>query len=137
VAAAGRKSLGGLFESRLTQRYDVPLNDDAAGLGIEKFWEVPKSVVELGRQLGKEVPAYGEEIVAKAHEAGLGDMFPLMDPEEKARIAAEGKIPVLSSWKERILSGSLAPDTLLTLAGLASFTADQRQLDDRIRGILW
>ena len=27
-------------------------------------------------------------------------------------------------------------DTLLTLAGMASFTADQRQLDDRIRGII-
>ena len=136
VAAAGRKSLGGLFESRLTQRYDVPLNDDAAGLGIEKFWEVPDSVVELGRQLGKEVPAYGEEIVAKAHEAGVGDMFPVMDPEEKECIAAEGKIPVLSSWKERILSGNLSPDTLLTLAGLASFTGDQKQLDDRVRGLI-
>jgi transaldolase len=136
VAAAGRKSLSGLFGSRIGQRYDVPLNDDAAGLGIEKFWEVPDSVVELGRHLGKEVPAYGEEIVAKAHEAGVGDMFPVMDPEEKECIAAEGKIPVLSSWKERILSGNLSPDTLLTLAGLASFTADQKQLDDRIRGLI-
>lgn len=136
VAAAGRKLLCGLFESRLEQRYDVSLNDDAAGVGIEKFWEVPKSVVELGRQFGKVVPAYGEEIVAKAHEAGLGDMFPVMDNQEKALIAAEGKIPVLSSWKERILSGTLAPDTLLTLAGLASFTADQQQLDDRIRGLI-
>ena len=97
---------------------------------------MPKSVVELGRQLGKEVPAYGEEIVARAHETGLGDMFPVMDADEKGRIAAEGKIPVLSSWREKILDGKLAPDTLLTLAGLASFTADQKQLDDRIRGLI-
>lgn len=136
VAASGRKSLPGLFQSRLNQRYDVPLNDAAAGLGIEKFWEVPKAVVELGRRLGKEIPAYGEEIVARAHEAGLGDMFPVMDPTEKERIAAEGKIPVLATWKERILAGQLAPDTLLTLAGLASFTADQNQLDERVRGLI-
>jgi len=59
-----------------------------------------------------------------------------MSSSDNERIAAEGKIPVLSSWRERIISGEMAPDTLLTLAGLASFTADQRQLDDRIRGII-
>ena len=136
VAAAGRKELPGLFDSRLGRKYDVPLNDGAAGLGIEKFWEVPKSVVDLGRSLNAQVPASGEEIVRRAHEAGLADMFPVMSKEDDERIAAEGKIPVLSSWKDRILKGVLAPDTLLTLAGLASFTADQRQLDDRIRGII-
>jgi transaldolase len=136
VAAAGRKALPGLFESRLGKHYDVPLNDEATGLGIEKFWEVPKSVVDLGRSLNSKVPVTGEEIVRRAHEAGLGDMFPLMSMEDNKRIAAEGKIPVLASWKERIVQGELAPDTLLTLAGLASFTADQRQLDDRIRGII-
>jgi transaldolase len=136
VAALGRKELPGLFESRVGRQYDVPLNDGAAGLGIEKFWEVPKSVVDLGRSLNAQVPASGEEIVRRAHEAGLSDMFPVMNKEDNERIAAEGKIPVLASWKERILKGELAPDTLLTLAGLASFTADQQQLDDRIRGII-
>ena len=136
VAAAGRKSLSGLFASRLTTRYDVPLTDEAAGLGIEKFWEVPKSVVDLGRQLGRQLPASGDVIVRLAHEAGLADMFPVMNDADKKRIAAEGKIPVLASWRERLLSGELAPDTMLTLAGLASFTSDQQQLDDRVRGII-
>ena len=136
VAAAGRKSLSGLFGSRLTTRYDVPLTEEAAGLGIEKFWEVPKSVVDLGRQLGRQLPSSGDVIVRLAHEAGLADMFPVMSDADRKRIAAEGKIPVLASWRERLLSGELAPDTLLTLAGLASFTADQQQLDDRVRGII-
>jgi len=136
VAAAGRKSLSGLFGSRLTTRYDVPLTDEAAGLGIEKFWEVPKSVVDLGRQLGRQLPSSGDVIVRLAHEAGLADMFPVMSDADRKRIAAEGKIPVLASWRERLLSGELAPDTLLTLAGLASFTSDQQQLDDRVRGII-
>lgn len=136
VAAAGRKALPGLFASKLGTHYDVPMYDGTAGLGIEKFWEVPKSVIELGRSLNSKLPATGDEIVRRAHEAGLGDMFPKMSREDNERIAAEGKIPVLVSWKERIVKGELAPDTLLTLAGLASFTADQRQLDDRIRGII-
>ncbi len=136
VAAAGRKSLSGLFGSRLNTRYDVPLTDEAAGLGLEKFWEVSKNVVELGRHLGQQLPSTGEEIVRLAHEAGLADMFPVMNDADKKRIAAEGKIPVLASWRERLLSGELAPDTMLTLAGLASFTADQQALDDRVRGII-
>jgi transaldolase len=136
VAAAGRKSLAGLFESKLGKMYDVPLNDAAAGLAIEKFWEVPAGVVNLGRQINRQVPVTGKQIVEMAHEAGVGDMFPVMSATENERIAAEGKIPVVSSWRERLISGELAPDTLLTLAGLASFTADQRQLDERIGGII-
>jgi transaldolase len=136
VAAAGRKSLPGLFGSRLSERYDVPLNEAAAGMGIEKFWDVPAGVVELGRQLGRKLPSSGRELVDMVHDAGLGDMFPEMSTADNERIAAEGKIPVAASWRERILSGQLAPDTLLTLAGLASFTADQKQLDNRIRGII-
>jgi transaldolase len=136
VAAAGRKTLGGLFDSRIHTRYDVPLNGDAQGLGIEKLWDVPRAVVDLGRHLGKNLPTSGETIVKMAHEAGLADMFPVMSSRENERIATEGKIPVLASWKERILAGELAIDTLLTLAGLASFTADQKQLDDRVRGLI-
>ena len=103
---------------------------------IEKFWEVPQSVIELGRSLDRYIPATGEDLVARVHEAGLGDMFPRLSKADNERIAVEGKIPVLSSWRDRIISGELAPDTLLTLAGIASFTADQRQLDERIRGII-
>ena len=136
VAAAGRKSLSGIFNSRLGTHYDVPLNETAKDLSIEKFWEVPQSVIELGRALDRYMPATGEDLVARVHAAGLGDMFPRMSKADNERLAAEGKIPVLSSWRDRIISGELAPDTLLTLAGVASFTTDQRQLDDRIRGII-
>lgn len=136
VAAAGRRSLSGMFSSRLGTHYDVPLNEAADGLAIEKLWEVPRNVIELGRSLNRVVPSSGKELVARAHEAGLGDMFPNMSQADKDRITAESKIPVLSSWRERVLSGELAIDTLLTLAGIASFTSDQKQLDDRIRGII-
>jgi transaldolase len=59
-----------------------------------------------------------------------------MSNADNERITAESKIPVVSSWRERVISGELALDTLLTLAGIASFTADQRQLDDRVKGII-
>jgi len=136
VAAAGHHSLSGKFRSMLGTHYDVPLTDDAIGLGIEKFWEVPQAIVDFGISLDKNLPSSGKELVERAHMAGLGDMFPRISEEDMSRVTAEGKIPVLSSWKERILTGELAPDTMLTLAGLTSFTTDQKQLDERIIGII-
>ena len=50
-------------------------------------------------------------------------------------IASDGKIPVFGRCEKRLRQGSISPDTLLTLAGLASFTADQKMPDDRIRSI--
>jgi transaldolase len=136
VAAAGRKNLSGNFVNMLGNFYDVPLSDKAKGLGIEKFWEVSEAVVGFGKSIDSNVPATGEEFVKRAHAAGLGEMFPVFDESEKKRISAEGKIPVLASWIEDIKKGRVAPDTLLTLAGLASFTTDQKQLDDRVKGII-
>jgi len=136
VAAAGHENLSGKFVSRLGTHYDVPLNSAAEGVRVEKFWEVSPSVVQLGTLLNEKVPVTGDELVERVYDAGLGDMFPRLSSDDKNRIQAEGKIPVLASWRERILDGELAPDTLLTLAGLASFTADQKQLDDRITGII-
>jgi transaldolase len=136
VAAAGRKNLSGKFTNMLGNFYEVPLTDKANNLGIEKFWEVSQAVVDFGKSIDNNVPATGEAFVKRAHEAGLGDMFPLFNQEQKQRISDEGKIPVLSSWIEDIRSGRVAPDTLLTLAGLASFTADQKQLDERVVGII-
>ena len=48
-------------------------------------------------------------------------MFPSLTKDEKAAMASDGKIPVFTSWEKKIKDGKIAPDTLLTLAGLASF----------------
>jgi transaldolase len=67
---------------------------------------------------------------------GCEDLFPLLTKEEKGYIASDGKIPVHSRWEKKIGEGKIAPDSLLNLAGLAAFTADQRMLDERIRNII-
>ena len=63
-------------------------------------------------------------------------MFPTLTTEQKNFIVSDGKIPVHSRWEKKIHAGEIAPDTLLTLAGLASFSADQQMLDQRIRNII-
>lgn len=136
VAAAGRKTLSGKFESHTHENYEVSIYPSASGYGVEKFWEVDDKVLGFVERLQQKLPSSGQEIVRIAQGEGCGDMFPHLSREELAAIASDGKIPVFSRWKDRIKEGSIAPDTLLTLAGLASFTADQNMLDQRILGII-
>jgi len=136
VAAEGHKSLNGKFTSRIHENYDISLYESAKDAHIEKFWEVNDNVINLAERLSSKVPASGTELILIAHEEGCEDMFPTLTKEEKAFIASDGKIPVHSRWANKISEGKIAPDTLLTLGGLASFTADQEALDERIRSII-
>jgi transaldolase len=136
VAAAGRKALTGKFSTRTHENYDISIYPSAKDSGIEKFWEVDDKVLSLAQRLNQKLPATGQELVRIAQEEGCEDMFPSLSKEEKAMISGDGKIPVFSKWQKKIADGKIAPDTLLTLAGLASFTADQAMLDQRILNII-
>ena len=136
VAAAGRKELPGKFSSRIHENYDVSIFESAKGSGVEKFWEVDKKVLSFSEKVAERVPVSGVELIHIAHVEGCEDMFPVLSKEEKGFLASDGKIPIHSRWEKKIKEGKIAPDTLLTLAGLASFTADQKLLDDRIRNII-
>jgi transaldolase len=63
-------------------------------------------------------------------------MFPTLDDNDIRIIAEQGKIPNHQQWQQQIHNRSIAPDTLLNLAGLASFTKDQAALDNRIRKLI-
>jgi len=136
VASAGRKTLSGIFTSRIHENYDVSLYSSAEGAHIEKFWEVDDKVLNLAERLASKVPASGAELIHIAHEEGCEDMFPSLIREEKLLLATDGKIPFFSRWSQKIRDGKIAPDTLLNLAGLASFAADQQSLDQRIKSII-
>lgn len=137
VAMAGHKELKGKFISRIHENYEVSMFDSAKDAHIEKFWSVSDNVLNLAERLSEKLPESGSELIKIAHEEGCEDMFPILTREEKGFIASDGKIPVYSRWENKIREGGIAPDTLLTLAGLASFTSDQKMLDDRIRGIIF
>jgi transaldolase len=136
VAAEGHKELSGKFSSRTHENYEVSIFDSAKDAHIGKFWEVDDKVLKLAERLADKIPATGSELIHIAHEEGCEDMFPSLSKEEKSYIVSDGKIPVHSRWEKKISEGKIAPDTLLTLAGLASFTVDQEMLDQRIRNII-
>lgn len=136
VASEGRKNLSGRFTSCLDVVYPVPLTEKGEGARIEKFWEVTDTEFQLAQELGNQLPNSGKELIERANEAGCTDLFPELTKEEMQAISVDGKIPKFDRWKEKIYKGLVAPDTLLNLAGLASFTSDQEALDQRIRKLI-
>jgi transaldolase len=134
VAAEGRRQLSGEFSPKTNEQYEVTLNDSVSpnALRIENLWEVTGQEKTLALTLDVETPGTGKALETMAHQLGCGDMFPQLSREDMARIAIDGKIPVYKKWARRIEKGEIAIDTLMNLAGLASFTSDQRALDERI-----
>lgn len=136
VAADGKSKLGGNFSSKLKEVYQVDLVKDAGKYFPEKLWEVTEKELALAQSLCVDCPKDGNELIDRVHEAGCGDMFPYLSNVDLNFISEDGKIPKHSRWAKRVESEELAIDTLLNLAGLASFTSDQKELDARIERII-
>ena len=136
VAADGKTNLTDNFSSKLNETYPVGVNDSATKYSPEKLWEVTEKEVALAKNLDEDCPADGSALIDRVHKAGCGDLFPYLSDDDIEHIADDGKIPNHQRWANRIESGELAIDTLLNLAGLASFTNDQAQLDERIKRII-
>lgn len=136
VAAEGKENMDGNFKSKLDRIYPVDLTEDAHRYNPEKLWDVTEKEIALAKALDRNCPKDGIELIARVHEAGCGDLFPYLSDKDLAFIHLDGKIPKHNRWAERIEVGELAIDTLLNLAGLASFTADQAELDARIERIV-
>ncbi len=111
---------------------------DAATEGLNCFWEITaafeKAVAAVAALDANSSSA--NDVLATLQDHGAGDLFPQFTADEAAKIDAEGKIPVYSSWRDRVHAGTSSWDGTLTAAALASFTKDQTALDARIRGLL-
>ncbi|MCY1722378.1 transaldolase [Prolixibacteraceae bacterium Z1-6] len=136
VAAEGKENMDGNFKSKLKVVYPVDLIEDAVKYFPEKLWDVTEKELALAKSLDKNCPKDGNELINRVHEAGCGDLFPYLSLADLEFITSDGKIPKHERWAKRIESEELAIDTLLNLAGLASFTADQAELDARIERII-
>jgi transaldolase len=138
VAKAAPADLKGIFRNRISEDYMINMYDNVnpEEVSIKKLWKVSDTEMSLAKELAANTPASAEQLVKLAVDAGCADLFPELSDEDQHIIATDGKIPVHNKWAIRIKKGELAVDTLLNLAGLASFASDQSQLDNRIRSII-
>ncbi|WP_182868789.1 transaldolase family protein [Stieleria mannarensis] len=135
VAQQAEQTLDQPWQSQLNEPHDVKLADEIESntVQIEKLWDVTKSERFFVQQAILSPPTSADELRLMTTDHDLEDLFPVMADEELRTIAEDGKIPVHDRWKERIVRGDLAIDSLMTLAGLASFADAQAKLDQRIR----
>ena len=105
---------------------------------LDVFWDVDdKSRQAIDELAGRDVAKLSAEALCEAlNAAGCPNFFPDLNEDEEEAISNDGKIPSYARWKDDVRAGRVAWDTLLTLAGLASFAGDQAALDDRIRAQL-
>ncbi|HEX2922385.1 MAG TPA: transaldolase family protein [Bacteroidales bacterium] len=136
IVTASLKDLKGKFNPRMHENYDVSIFDEAKREQIEKLWKVDAKILKFSSRLASKVPSSANEFLHVSHEEGCEDLFPFLTKEEKAIIAADGRIPVCSKWEKKLAEGKIALDSLLNQAALVVFHNDQKMLDERIRGII-
>lgn len=103
-------------------------------IGAQTLWEVPPALESCAERLAAENPdrLTPDLIVDRLASAGFGDLFPSWTGDDIQTVAADGKIPVVEHWRDRLASGTIGLDALMNLSAFHSFVADQTALDKRI-----
>ncbi len=128
------------IRSQLGQNYTPGLNNDVDPhrLGLDTLWEVEDKLVACVDALGREdIDTFKPEDLVDFFEAhGCSDFLVRWSNSEIATSAEEGKIPKLRNWADQLAHRSIGLDSLMNLAGLNSFTADQREMDTHVKEVL-
>ena len=142
IAGELRKKAGELppIETRLGANYEPDINEgvDPDRIRLETLWHVEDKLVDCVDALGQEdVDSFSAETLVDFFEAhGCNDFLVRWSNQELVMSAEEGKIPKLSNWADQLAHRSIGLDSLMNLAGLNSFIADQREMDRHVREVL-
>ena len=104
--------------------------------GLDTLWHVPYGIEDAAGGVASQADTDGPALLAHLAGVGLGGALPEWSEADVARATADGKIPKLSAWMDRLATGDVGLDALMNLHGLQSFATDQKAMDDRIRGLL-
>jgi len=109
---------------------------DAAGLNT--LWEVPDQLTACFDALENEnIDSFTpNDLIDFFLRHGCGDMLIRWKREQIEASAAEGKIPKLDNWRDALAAKCIGLDSLMNLAGMCSFAADQKAMDDRVKEVL-
>ncbi len=128
------------LESQLGQQFTPGVNGDIdpEEIGLDTLWYINEEVVRCVDALGEEdLDGFDPDSLAEFFaERGCSDFLVRWTDAEIATSAAEGKIPKLGNWADALAQRTIGLDSLMNLAGLTTFTADQNQMDDHVRDVL-
>ncbi len=125
---------------RTMETYGVAFKPDVdpAAITIDSLWNIDQEIKDCVDALEQEnmesfTPS---DLVEFFRDHGCGDFMVDWTSQEIETSYKEGKIPKIDNWRQALLSGRCSLDSLMNLAGLNSFTVDQKAMDDRVRGVL-
>ena len=128
------------LENQLGQSYIPGVNGDIdpEEIGLDTLWHVNEEVARCVDEIGKEdLDSFDAgTLVDFFEERGCSDLLVRWTDAEIATSAGEGKIPKLRNWADSLARRAIGLDSLMNLAGLNTFTADQKQMDDHVRDVL-
>ncbi len=115
----------------------------AEGVGFDDFnastlWHAPDAFRGCVEGLLQEDvdEMTGAEVQSYFARHGFEDFLPDWSDEDVRTVAADGKIPVFGTWKQRLSRGDIGLDALMNLSAFEAFATDQKALDDRIRSLI-
>jgi transaldolase len=111
---------------------------DPEAARLDTLWGVDPVLVDCVDGLEREaLDAFTpDDLVDFFSQHGCGDVLVRWTPEDVLRSTAEGKIPRLENWRDALASKAIGLDTLMNLAGLTSFMADQKAMDEHVAKVL-
>ena len=111
---------------------------DPAAFRADTLWDIGDEVVECcdAAEAADLDNMTAADLVRLFAEHGCGDLLVAWTDREIAVSGAEGKIPRLDNWAKPLAQRRIGLDSLLNLAGLNAFKADQAAMDARVADVL-
>jgi transaldolase len=111
---------------------------DPKSAGLDTLWSFNQRLADAADALQQEdLDRFGpDQLVEYLAARGCGDLLVKWTPQQVEKSYQEGKIPKLENWKDELGSGRIGLDSLMNLAGLNSFRADQKAMDQRVESVL-
>jgi transaldolase len=128
------------INDRSNAQYEIGVGNasDVSAYGLNMLWEVPDRLIRCLDKLENEnLEVWTPDLLIDFFQNhGCGDVMVRWSDTQKKTSMKEGKIPHLENWKDALTEKKIGLDSLMNLAGLCSFTADQQAMDDRVRSVL-
>jgi transaldolase len=111
---------------------------DPESIGLNSLLDIDENLVSCIDKLeGENLDNFTTDDLYKFFkEQNCADVLVRWDKSQIETSFKEGKIPNLRNWADALKSKQIGLDSLMNLAGLNSFKADQQEMDQRVKSIL-
>ncbi len=129
-----------MVEDRTDRDYPEQIKKgiDPETIRLNTLWDIDQTLIDCVDALEQEnLDSFTpDDLVDFFKDHDCGDVLVPWSDEQIRTSAAEGKIPKLENWADALKSRQIGLDSLMNLAGLNSFAADQQEMDEKVRTVL-